>query len=107
MLLLLAELEAKPEFAGEVEAILRKLVETTAEEPGNLVYAVHRPEDRPHSFIVYELYRDRAACDAHLQSDPLQQALRQFERMLAAPPKLTFGSTVATTPLPSRAALPV
>ncbi|GGK91861.1 hypothetical protein Sme01_54220 [Sphaerisporangium melleum] len=34
-------------------------------EPGTLVYASHRVDGRPLLRIFYELYRDRAAFDAH------------------------------------------
>jgi quinol monooxygenase YgiN len=34
-------------------------------EPGTLVYASHRVERQPLQRIFYELYRDRAAFDAH------------------------------------------
>jgi quinol monooxygenase YgiN len=34
-------------------------------EPGTLVYAVHRVDGKPLERIFYELYRDRAAFDAH------------------------------------------
>ena len=34
-------------------------------EPGTLVYAVHEVEGKPLQRIFYELYRDRAAFDAH------------------------------------------
>jgi quinol monooxygenase YgiN len=34
-------------------------------EPGTLIYAVHAVEGQPQHRIFYELYRDRAAFDAH------------------------------------------
>ncbi|MEU9891356.1 antibiotic biosynthesis monooxygenase [Sphaerisporangium sp. NPDC051011] len=36
-------------------------------EPGTLVYASHRVDGQPLQRIFYELYRDRAAFDAHEQ----------------------------------------
>lgn len=97
MFLLLVELDAKPVFAGELERILRKLVDAARQEAGTLYYAVHRPQDHQHKFVLYELYKDRAAFDAHLQSELLQQALKQFDAMLETPPKLTFCDTISRT----------
>ncbi len=97
MLALIADLIAHPESQVEVEQILRGLVQTTAQEPGNLYYAVHRVEDVPNRFMVYELYRDQVACEQHLQSAPLQNALGQFATLLAGPPTLTFCAPLAAT----------
>lgn len=36
-----------------------------AHEPGTLVYACHTVEGHPEQRVFYELYRDRAAFDAH------------------------------------------
>ncbi|MBI3286195.1 MAG: antibiotic biosynthesis monooxygenase [Burkholderiales bacterium] len=97
MLLLLAELQTKPAFTAQVEAILRQLAEVAAQESGNVCYAVHSPQEQPGSFVLYELYRDRHACESHLQSARVQKALQDFESMLLAPPKIRFCDTVAST----------
>jgi quinol monooxygenase YgiN len=50
------------------------LVESTGElirtnEPGTLIYAVHRVDGRPLERIFYELYRDADAFEAHESQD--------------------------------------
>jgi quinol monooxygenase YgiN len=95
MLLLLAELNAKPSAAEEVEGILRGLVDVTRRENGNLAYAVHRQQADRNAFVLYELYKDRAACDVHLASEPVQQALKRFDALLAAAPRIVFCDTVS------------
>lgn len=97
MFLLLVELEANPVFFGELESVLRTLVSVSGLEAGTVYYAVHRPQEQQNIFLLYELYKDRAAWDTHLQSEPVQIALKQFEKMLARPPKITFCDTVSTT----------
>lgn len=99
MLMLLAEITAKPAEVEKVESILRGLVDFVGTEPGTVYYALHRQAENPCAFMVYELYKDQAACDSHLASVPLQSALKQFETLLAVAPKLTFCSTLATTPV--------
>lgn len=54
----------------------------TSEEPGTLIYAVHRVKDAPLSRVFYELYRDRAAFDAHEQQPHVQRFLVERERYL-------------------------
>lgn len=97
MFLLHVELEANPAFSAELETVLRSLVDVSEREAGTIYYAVHRPQERRNSFILYELYKDRAAWDRHLQSGPVQEALKHFETMLVAPPKITVCETVAAT----------
>lgn len=95
MFLLLVELNAKPSTVAEVENLLLELVEVARQESGNLVYAVHRRQDNPEAFVLYELYKDRAAWEAHLALEAVQKAIRQFETMLLAAPGIVCCDTVA------------
>ena len=99
MLLLLAELQAHATARDEVKTMLEKLVVSTQEETGSLFYAVHQEQDQPDHFLVYELYRDKAACDLHLQSLPVKTALQRMETLLRQAPKISFCDTVAHTSL--------
>ncbi|HXU94785.1 MAG TPA: putative quinol monooxygenase [Gallionella sp.] len=100
MFLLFAELSARPEACGEVERILSGLLAVARSEPGNVSYAIHRQIESPQDFMVYELYRDREACDAHLAATPVQQALKQFESLLVRPPRVVFCETVGVCSVP-------
>ncbi|MEU8252388.1 antibiotic biosynthesis monooxygenase [Nonomuraea sp. NPDC048916] len=53
-------------------------------EPGTLVYASHRVDGRPLQRIFYELYRDRAAFDAHEQTEHTRHFLAAREDLLAS-----------------------
>lgn len=58
------------------------LVERTGEqiranEPGTLIYTVHRVEGRPLERIFYELYRDEDAFQAHESQDYVQAFLTE------------------------------
>ena len=41
------------------------VVKIQANEPGTVVYAVHKVKDAPLSRVFYELYKSREAFDAH------------------------------------------
>jgi quinol monooxygenase YgiN len=97
MHLLLAELNAKDSHAHEVENILCELVEVARTESGTIQYAVHRQKTDPNTFVIYELYRDAAACEAHLTSAPVKEALHRFESMLRNPPHILFCDLIAAT----------
>lgn len=62
---LLAGVTALPGHGVEVERLLGDYAVTVRREPGNRVFAVYRQEARPEHFIVYEIYADRTAFDAH------------------------------------------
>jgi quinol monooxygenase YgiN len=51
-------------------------------EPGTLVYACHWVDDAPRQRIFYELYRDRAAFDAHEQQEHVRHFLAARESLL-------------------------
>jgi quinol monooxygenase YgiN len=53
-----------------------------ASEPGTLIYACHRVDGQPLQRIFYELYRDRAAFEAHEQSPHTRRFLAEREPLL-------------------------
>ncbi|MBA5688515.1 putative quinol monooxygenase [Rugamonas apoptosis] len=94
-MLLIAHLHSHPHTADELAATLCALATVSRAEAGCLSYTVHRRRDQPEVFVVCELYRDQAACDAHLASAPLRQALRRFDTLLSAPPVLQMCDTIS------------
>lgn len=63
---LYAEFTALPGKADQVEELLRGLVADVRQEPGNEVFDAYRVEEASDRFFVFEVYRDRAAFEAHL-----------------------------------------
>jgi quinol monooxygenase YgiN len=102
MLLLLADLTARSSSTVEVENVLRSLLEVAREEPGNVAYAVHRPRDDAGRFLLYGLYVDQAACDAHMAREPVKAALIELVPLLVGPPGVRFCTTVATLGIDGR-----
>jgi quinol monooxygenase YgiN len=72
---------------ASAEAYDRLVAETLegikANEPGTLVYASHTVEGQPLQRIFYELYRDRAAFEAHEASPHTRRYLEQRDQYLA------------------------
>ena len=61
---------------GEEDAVARALgeiVPIARAESGMIDYQVHRDPEDPQQFTIYERYRDAAAYDAHLQSEPMKR----------------------------------
>jgi quinol monooxygenase YgiN len=53
-----------------------------ASEPGTLIYACHHVEGELRQRIFYELYRDRAAFEAHEESAHTRRFLAEREPLL-------------------------
>jgi quinol monooxygenase YgiN len=61
---------------GEEEraaGLLRRLGEASRQEPGAVHYIAHRDPDDPRVFLMYEQYRDKAAFEAHGQTDHFKE----------------------------------
>jgi quinol monooxygenase YgiN len=59
-------------------------------EPGTLGYVVHTVDGEPGSRVFYELYRDRAAWQAHEQYEHTARFLQDLQQHLASPPRIEF-----------------
>ena len=68
-IVLYAEFTARPGSAGAVEVLLSSFTETVRAERGNIVFDVYRRPEAPDRFFVFEVYRDRAAFEAHLAAE--------------------------------------
>lgn len=64
---------AKPGHEDEVAGIFGKLQTASRQEPGCLMYIVHRHRTDSTRFFIYEQYRDEAALEAHRKSPHFQQ----------------------------------
>jgi quinol monooxygenase YgiN len=73
------------ESAKAFDALVAETVpEIRQHEPGTIVYAVHTVEGKPLERIFYELYRDRAAFDAHEEQPHTRRMLAEREQFLAS-----------------------
>jgi quinol monooxygenase YgiN len=73
MLVLAVTWMANPGHENEVAEIFTKLQAASRQEPGCLMYIVHRHKTDPRHFFIYEQYRDQAALEAHRDSPHFQE----------------------------------
>ena len=64
---------AKDGEADSVAAAVEKMVGPSRAEPGIIQYQPHRNPDDPNVFFFYEQYADKAAYEAHVESEHFQQ----------------------------------
>ena len=55
-----------------------------ANEPGTVIYAVHRVDGRPLELVFYELYRDKDAFEEHESKDYVRAFLSERDQYLSA-----------------------
>lgn len=63
---LIAEFTARVGKADEVAGLLAGLAVDVRAEPGNVVFDTFQQFEAPEKFVVYEIYKDRAAFEAHI-----------------------------------------
>ena len=73
MIVLAVTWVANPGHEAEVAEIFIKLQAASRQEPGCLMYIVHRHRTDPRQFFIYEQYRNDAALEAHRQSPHFRQ----------------------------------
>ncbi|WP_428680411.1 SDR family NAD(P)-dependent oxidoreductase [Sphingopyxis sp.] len=91
-LTLIAKLVARPEYSDVLGNELRKLVAPTSAEAGSIDYLVHRDNDDPNVWILYETWRSRADLDAHFEQPYTRALMERFPELLAREMELTFAS---------------
>lgn len=65
---LVAEFVTRKGVANDVCEMLLEYRTVVRNEPGNLVFTCHQQNGQPETFMVYEVYRDQSAFNAHISS---------------------------------------
>jgi quinol monooxygenase YgiN len=69
---LIARMKTRDGEQDRAAELVRRLTEASTAEPGNIHYIPHRDPDDPRVFVLYEQYRDKAAFEAHGQTEHFQ-----------------------------------
>lgn len=76
MIVLAVTWKAKPGQEVEAERVLRALTDASRQEPGCLIFQVHRHKERKGEFFIYEQYKDEAALEAHRKTPHFRELAR-------------------------------
>jgi (4S)-4-hydroxy-5-phosphonooxypentane-2,3-dione isomerase len=68
---------AKNGRESDVAAMFSKLTEASRNEPGCVMFQVHRHKTEPRRFFLYEQYKDDAALEAHRAAPHFLQYARK------------------------------
>jgi quinol monooxygenase YgiN len=81
----IAEIVSKKDKADELRALLVPFAETSAKEPGCLVYTLMEVIGEPGRFLTFERWKDKAALDAHMVTPDIKAIVPKLEPVLAKP----------------------
>ena len=85
-----ARFTARPGQGPALIAAVEAMFPTAAQEPGTLVYAAHRDRDDPDAVVMYELYADDTAFEAHGASGAAADFGAALGDLLAREPEVWF-----------------
>lgn len=83
---LLARVEAKPEYADKVEAMLRDALNLANHETGTITWFAFR--ENANTFGIFDTFDDEDGRQAHLNGQIAAALAGAAETMLAAPPDI-------------------
>ena len=81
----IAEIVSKKDKADKLRALLVPFAETSAKEPGCLVYTLMEVIGEPGRFLTFERWKDKAALDAHMVTPDIKAIVPKLEPVLAKP----------------------
>lgn len=96
MLVVIAQITAKPGLEQELEDHLKAFVPQVQEEEGTRMYTLHRSVGSAGQFLFYEMYRDKAAFKHHGSTPYFQELLSQIGGLLAEGPVIEFYEDLAS-----------
>ena len=93
MLVVIAELQGKPDKREELAAALSKAAAASRQEEGCQAYSFARDLEDDDRYVSVELWKDQAAIDNHFQTPHLQELLATSKDLLAGRPVITTYET--------------
>ena len=87
-MIVVAKLKAKVGEETNMEEALRGMVAKVAQEEGTLTYTLHRAQQDPSVFVLYEKYQDAAALKAHSSTPYFKELFGTLKPMLDGAPEI-------------------
>ncbi|PWC31065.1 putative quinol monooxygenase [Azospirillum sp. TSO35-2] len=92
---LVAHLVAKPGQEQALADALTAIVPAVLREPGCLGYAAHVDRERPGTIVMYEVWQDQAALDAHAAGANFTGLAARFDTLLGEPLRIQLLRRIA------------
>jgi quinol monooxygenase YgiN len=88
MIFIVTKNRARRKYADDWVSLVQDFTTATRAEPGNLFFDWYRSVDDPTDYLLVEAFEDRAAGEAHVNSDHFKQATVVLSELLAAVPEI-------------------
>lgn len=75
----------KPGKEKATETLLKNLVPQSTKESGCIQYDLFRNKENNHQFFMYQIWKDRAALDTHMNSPHIKEATTHILELLTEP----------------------
>jgi quinol monooxygenase YgiN len=99
MITFIVHLDVPPENAAAFEELMTYVAATSLErEPGVVHYSFAKSVDDPQTYVVVEVYRDQAACDAHGQTDWVTESVPESLNLITGMPRIQQYVSPGTAP---------
>ncbi len=95
MITLMAKIKAKKGSEADLEAALSALVKKVEAEEGTLEYVLNVSLSDPCTFMVFEVYKDKAALDHHGKTDYFTAAMKETAAFVAEKPQIEMYKEVS------------
>lgn len=90
MLGVVAKIRIRDGVAEQFEEVATRMTAAVnANEPGCLLYAMHRSDD-PNLYVVLERYQDKAAVKAHTESEHFRTIGKEMGELMDGRPEITW-----------------
>lgn len=90
-----ATFQARPGKEADLRTTLLGLVALTRKELGCVNYDLHQSPEEPAKFLFYENWTNKAALDAHLQSEHIKALLPRVDELCMAFPEIKVWEKIA------------
>ena len=94
-MIVVAKLKAKTGEEDKMEEALRDMVVKVAQEQGTLKYTLHRAQQDPSVFLLYEKYEDGAALKAHSSTPYFKELFGTLKLLLDGAPEIDMYDELA------------
>jgi quinol monooxygenase YgiN len=84
----IAEIVARSENVASVRTVLKNMLVPTRAEKGCIAYDLHEVLGDPHQFVFFEIWKSKAALEAHTRT-PHFRELERAQSLLTEPLKIT------------------
>ena len=93
-MIVVAKIKAAAGKESSMEEALRAVVAKVAQEEGTLVYTLHRSQNDPTEFLLYEKYTDADAFKHHASTPYFKELFVTLQPLLDGSPQIEMYSEV-------------